>query len=97
MKKYIDAEGVMRACYDGFIKTGAKAYREIFALLEAVPAEDVQEVRHGRWKEQEADMDTIYECSVCGEPFVTLEGTPADNLWHYCPNCGTKMDKEENE
>ena len=44
MKKYIDAEGVMRACYDSFLKTGNKAYREIFALVEAVPAEDVQEV-----------------------------------------------------
>ena len=56
---------------------------------------DGQEVRHGRWIEQEADMDTIYECSVCGEPFVTIDGTPADNLWHYCPNCGAKMDEED--
>lgn len=44
MKKYIDAEGVMRACYDSFLKTGNKAYREIFALVEAVPADDVVEV-----------------------------------------------------
>lgn len=44
MKKYIDAEGVMRACYDSFLKTGNKAYREIFALMEAVPAADVVEV-----------------------------------------------------
>ena len=44
MKKYIDAEGVMRACYDSFLKTGNKAYREIFALVEAVPAADVVEV-----------------------------------------------------
>lgn len=55
MKKYIDAEGVMRACYDSFLKTGNKAYREIFALVEAVPAEDVAEVvRCGEcvnWKE----------------------------------------------
>lgn len=42
MKKYIDAEGVMRVCYDGFIKTGAKAYREIFALADAVPAADIE-------------------------------------------------------
>lgn len=44
MKKYIDAEGVMRVCYDSFLKTGNKAYREIFALVEAVPAADVAEV-----------------------------------------------------
>ena len=70
--------------YDGCIK-----------FCQSIPAADVQEVRHGRWIEQEADMDTIYECSVCGEPFVTLEGTPADNLWNYCPNCGAKMDEVE--
>lgn len=52
---------------------------------------DAQEVRHGRWKEDYDGIDTIYECSVCGEPFVTLEGTPADNLWNYCPNCGALM------
>lgn len=42
--KYIEVEGVMRACYDSFLKTGNKAYREIFALVEAVPAADVVEV-----------------------------------------------------
>lgn len=56
MKKYIDAEGVMRACYDSFLKTGNKAYREIFALMEAVPAADVVEVvrcRECRYREEE--------------------------------------------
>lgn len=56
MKKYIDAEGVMRACYDSFLKTGNKAYREIFALVEAVPAADVVEVvrcRECRYRENE--------------------------------------------
>lgn len=51
-------------------------------------------VKHGEWTVIEDDwtMDTIYQCSVCKEEFVTIEGTPADNLWHYCPNCGAKMD-----
>lgn len=56
MKKYIDAEGVMRVCYDSFLKTGNKAYREIFALVEAVPAADVVEVvrcRECRYRENE--------------------------------------------
>lgn len=88
MKKYIDAEGVMRACYDGFIKTGAKAYREIFALLEAAPAEDVQEVQHGHWIDVNGDR-RIFECSVCGEISCCNQA--------YCNECGARMDKEENE
>ena len=99
MSRYIDADELKRSyaplegCLDVRTLDGAK---NIFdAFVDLMPAADVQEVKHGRWIEQEADMDTIYECSVCGEPFVTLEGTPADNLWNYCPNCGAKMDEVE--
>jgi DNA-directed RNA polymerase subunit RPC12/RpoP len=47
----------------------------------------------GEWEEIEDDwnMETIYKCSVCEEEFVTIDGTPADNLWNYCPHCGAKM------
>lgn len=86
MKKYIDAEGVMRACYDSFLKTGNKAYREIFALVEAVPAEDVQEVRHGHWIDVNGDGRT-FECSACG-------GISCCNA-AYCNECGAKMVNED--
>ena len=48
------------------------------------------------WEEIEDDwnMETIYKCSACKEEFVTIDGTPADNLWNYCPNCGARMDLE---
>ena len=47
----------------------------------------------GEWEEIEDDwsMETIYKCSACKEEFVTIDGTPADNLWNYCPHCGAKM------
>ena len=38
--------------------------------------------------------DTVYECSNCGTYWDTIEGTPVDNLWNYCPNCGKPMSKE---
>lgn len=88
MSKYIDAD-----CLYKDITRSIDYCEDILEIVERQPAADVVEVRHGRWIEQEADMDTIYECSVCGEPFVTIDGTPADNLWHYCPNCGAKMDE----
>lgn len=59
------------------------------------PAADVVEVKHGRWKEVEWQFgDVYYDCSVCGESFCLIEGTPTDNLYNYCPNCGAKMDGE---
>ena len=53
---------------------------------------DVFEEKTGRWIEQEGyDGDTYYDCSVCGESFCLIDGTPTDNLYNYCPNCGAKM------
>ena len=70
------------------------------AIIEAVPAADVVPVRHWRWNEESPDYldgDSVYVCSVCGETWTLIEGTPLDNNMHYCPNCGALMDKEETE
>ena len=47
----------------------------------------------GHWIEKDGfDGDTYYDCSECGESWTTIEGTPWDNQYNYCPNCGAKMD-----
>lgn len=54
-------------------------------------AANVAPVRHGRWVEQEKyTFGTMYDCSICGNRIL-------DNghSWHYCPNCGAKMDLED--
>ena len=76
----------------------ADGFHDVIELLEKVPTIEAEPVRHGRWIEQEApNMDTYYDCSVCGESFCLIEGSPMDNLYIYCPNCGAKMDKENEE
>ena len=48
--------------------------------------------RSGKWIEKDGwDGDVYYECSVCEEPFCLIDGTPTDNMYNYCPNCGAKM------
>lgn len=56
-------------------------------------ADGVTVQEFGEWEEIEDDWntETIYKCSVCKGEFVTIDGTPADNLWNYCPHCGAKM------
>lgn len=57
---------------------------------------DAQEVRRGRWMEHSDEWDGgYYECSVCGEAFTFIEGTPKENLYNYCPNCGARMEETE--
>lgn len=62
-------------------------------MVNLMPASDVQEVRHGEWEQCFEDWRKQIEgdkCSVCGFEHY---GTSIRH-YHYCPNCGAKMDKE---
>lgn len=66
--------------------------------LKDIPAADVAEVRHGRWTIAEDDYYglNIVKCSVCHEEWCFEERDDVFDLnYHYCPNCGAKMDKED--
>ena len=55
------------------------------------------EQKTGRWIEQtDTQNDVYYVCSNCKEAFTLIEGTPTDNLYNYCPNCGSYNGGEEN-
>lgn len=50
------------------------------------PMQEVDPVVHGRWL---INCDSYYPyCSVCKEE--------SGHIGNYCPNCGAKMDLEEN-
>lgn len=71
-------------------KTGVSTLIRAIERMEAA-----EPVKHGRWVEQtDMNLDTYYDCLVCGESFCLIDGDPTDNLYNYCPNCGAKMDKE---
>lgn len=71
----------------------------IKSAVEQMPAVDDISIKHGYWIElwfYEEDkllgeLPSDYKCSVCGGivPRRTFQPT------HYCPNCGAKMDKED--
>ena len=58
--------------------------------IEAVPAADVVEVRHGRWEMAPCNGVCDIRCSSCG--YCPGIGFYSPN---YCPNCGARMDKED--
>lgn len=54
--------------------------------------------RKGKWIEHDDDWANVYyECSVCKEPFVLIDGTPTENLYNFCPNCGADMREGEQD
>lgn len=103
-KKYIDAEDakcIIEKLADELNKSSDINY--VFALTDAilkiddVPAADVEEVRHGKWKTtvsavllNNGELSTYYvfRCNVCKEN--------ANKRFLFCPNCGARMDGEEN-
>jgi len=50
------------------------------------------EREHGKWIDPAAE--NCYRCSVC-EEYTTMEMPRL--LYHYCPNCGAKMDGERKD
>lgn len=100
-KKYIDAEIAetimehLLECDDRtFYDRGDerldkvwKAVRNSQVQIINMPAANVAEVKHGKWING--------KCSVCkaDEPY-TEDGFWTETL--YCPNCGAKMEGEQN-
>lgn len=94
MKEYIERE----AAIDHLIGVTVIKYTPAFSLgmgaaaaeIQGLPAADVVEVRHGRWKFGRGGCGT---CSECGR---TQSGVWDYDTWqNYCGHCGAKMDKEE--
>lgn len=64
----------------------------LVTCVNSIPAADVVPVRRGRWIEQEKyTFGVMYDCSICGNRILDNE-----HSWNYCPNCGARMDEEEN-
>ena len=51
-----------------------------------LPAVDAAPVVHGKWK-PDPYCYHVFHCSVCDSPFWAMRA--------YCPNCGAKMEREE--
>ena len=67
-------------------------------LIPIYEQETGRKTKTGHWIEKEDyNLDTYYDCSVCGESWMPIDGTPWQNGMNYCPNCGAKMEKENGE
>ena len=68
---------------------------EIINVIERCPA--VAPVRHGRWIIGFENFSPYQKCSTCGLeiPLKATEGDMEICLYRFCPNCGARMDQEE--
>ena len=63
--------------------------------LRKLPSADVRPVVRGKWIDRDDKYYgwNMWACSACGEEFVLTEGTPDMNDYHFCPNCGARMEE----
>lgn len=60
------------------------------------PATNVQPVKRGRWENEYLEDDIWWaECSNCKQETHSRYGRPS--TYRYCPNCGARMDGEQND
>ncbi|MBO7695990.1 MAG: hypothetical protein J6T10_25430 [Methanobrevibacter sp.] len=60
--------------------------------------DDAKARPHGEWIDlSDGWQEGTYECSNCKTEFVLIEGTPEDNEYNFCPNCGADMRKRGEE
>ena len=91
LKKYFSDDGMKDTEYGAYWH-----HVHVIEVLKSMPSVTPKQ-RTGHWIEEDGyDGDTYYDCSVCGESWATIEGTPWDNGMKYCPNCGADMREETN-
>ena len=100
MPRYIDArlaEKAMKkleqediAAYGDDCESVFDSTAAIYALQD-VPSADVAPVRHSRWRLTEGNWFECAGTDGCGY-YIDEE-----HCGNYCPECGAKMDEEENQ
>jgi hypothetical protein len=67
-----------------------------FDKIKALPSAQPERMK-GRWIWKGEEGDSRFMCSVCKskEYVPTCNGVP--NIWEFCPNCGAKMEGEEDD
>lgn len=83
--------------WGGTASTDIEDWKELAdMILNGVPTIDAVEVVHGEWMPNpKIGWGETWVCSICGEKTTSsVMGYPRYN---YCPNCGAKMDKENND
>ena len=92
-EEYIKRESAIEAIENDCSELVYYTKEEAIRCVKAIPAADVAEVRHGRWKSTGVLVDLMnfeyfYRCTACGR-------RGGDTKTNYCPHCGALMDLEE--
>ena len=59
---------------------------------------NIASVGHGNWIKDDVFGIPVYRCSKCDKEFwLSADDTPQGSSYRYCPNCGARMDGEDDD
>ena len=95
MAEYIEREAAKRALADSDVVPKYKADNRPVTdkIIDDIPAADVAPVVQGKWVPPDG-IPGFLVCSACEDCYVVAEWAD-EKKWMYCPACGAKMAKEE--
>lgn len=96
--EYIRKADAITAACKGFchpvVRCPEEPCREQTKFLLGLPPADVAPVVHGKWmKEDRGRVEYCAVCDQCGFDWMWSDR----GYFKFCPNCGAKMDGEEDE
>lgn len=89
VSKIPSAEVVSKTAFEQVVwerDTALRQLREDYGVGLGEKKRDVAEVRHGEWIPVDEKRDA-FDCSECD--------AMVSRMMNYCPNCGARMDKED--
>ena len=87
---WVGAEGIQRFYFGDKMEAQDAGVNYITSIIDNAPTINGAPVVHARWAQQ-CEGKHIYKCSACG-----AEGRgDAVVFQRYCPKCGARMDKDE--
>lgn len=94
MADYIKRENLIESIKNDCCELVYYSKKDAIDCINAEPAADVAPVVHGKWMYEERENSLLFwiHCSVCGWKSLDQSVSLA---YHYCPNCGAKMDGGE--
>lgn len=100
MPEYIELEKALESLQNKYENMYGRnpsfyaGYQFVLENLKRIKSADVAPVIHAKWLESVSFESGFWVCSNCN--FVS-EALAAYKLYNYCPNCGAKMDLEEDK
>ena len=96
MPRYIDVDALEKEAGKLWseMPDGEELSKELMKAIKHAPTTDAAPVKHGKWFDAMVGELPVQVCDQCST-FFPLAYTGGGH--HYCPNCGAKMDLEDEQ